>query len=80
VRRLQALPQVEAVALTNRLPLSLNNNGFSLFIAGHETPDNRPIAVDGAYVDERYFDALRIPLLPAGTSSRPIATSGVAWR
>ena len=38
VRRLQALPQVEAVALTSRLPLSLNNNGFSLFITGHETP------------------------------------------
>jgi len=47
VRRLQSLPQVEAVALTNRLPLSLNNNGFSLFIAGHETPDNRPIAASG---------------------------------
>jgi len=70
VRRLQALPQVEAVALTNRLPLSLNNNGFSLFITGHETPDNRPIAVDGAYVDERYFDALRIPLL-AGRNIEP---------
>ena len=63
VRRLQALPQVEAVALTSRLPLSLNNNGFSLFITGHETPDNRPIPVDGAYVDERYFDALRVKLL-----------------
>jgi len=70
VRRLQALPQVEAVALTNRLPLSLNNNGFSLFITGHETPDNRPIAVDGAYVDERYFDALRIPLV-AGRNIEP---------
>jgi macrolide transport system ATP-binding/permease protein len=70
VRRLQSLPQVEAVALTNRLPLSLNNNGFSLFITGHETSDNRPIAVDGAYVDERYFDALRIPLL-AGRNIEP---------
>ena len=63
VRRLQSMPQVEAVALTSRLPLSLNNNGFSLFIAGHETADNRPIAIDGTYVDERYFDALRIKLL-----------------
>ena len=63
VRRLQSLPQVEAVGLTNRLPLSLNNNGFSVFITGHETADNRPIAIDGAYVDERYFDALRIKLL-----------------
>ena len=70
VRRLQSLPQVEAVALTSRLPLSLNNNGFSLFITGHETPDNRPISVDGAYVDERYFDALRVKLL-AGRNIEP---------
>lgn len=70
VRRLQSLPQVEAVALTSRLPLSLNNNGFSLFITGHETPDNRPIAVDGGYVDERYFDALGIPLV-AGRNIEP---------
>jgi predicted permease len=70
VRRLQAVPQVEAVALTSRLPLSLNNNGFSVFVAGHETPDNRPIAIDGAYVDERYFDALRVKLL-AGRNIEP---------
>jgi len=70
VRRLQSLPQVEAVALTSRLPLSLNNNGFSLFITGHETPDNRPIPIDGAYVDERYFDALRVRLL-AGRNIEP---------
>jgi predicted permease len=70
VRRLQALPQVEAVALTSRLPLSLNNNGFSLFITGHETSDNRPIEMDGAYVDERYFDALGVKLL-AGRNIQP---------
>ena len=70
VERLRALPQVEAVALTSRLPLSLNNNGFSVFIPGHETPDNRPLAIDGAYVDERYFDALRLELL-AGRGIEP---------
>ena len=67
---LQSLPQVQAVALASRLPLSLNNNGFSLFITGHETPDNRPISVDGAYVDERYFDALQVKLL-AGRNFEP---------
>ena len=70
VRRLTSLPQVEAVALTSRLPLSLNNNGFSVFIAGRETADNRPLAIDGAYIDERYFDALRIKLL-AGRNIEP---------
>ena len=70
VERLRALPQVEAVALTSRLPLSLNNNGFSLFIPGHETSDNRPIIVDGAFVDERYFDALALKML-AGRGIQP---------
>ena len=70
LRRLQSVPQVEAVALTSRLPLSLNNNGFSVFIDGHPTPDNRPIAIDGAFVDERYFDALQVKLL-AGRGIEP---------
>jgi predicted permease len=70
LRRLQAVPQVQAVALTSRLPLSLNNNGFSVYIAGRETSDNRPLAIDGASVDERYFDALQIKLL-AGRNFEP---------
>ena len=70
VQRLQSLPQVQAVALTSRLPLSLNNNGFSVYITGHETPDNRPLAIDGAYVDERYFSTLGITLL-AGRGIEP---------
>ena len=70
VQRLQSVPQVEAVALTSRLPLSLNNNGFGLYIDGHETADNRPILIDGAYVDERYFGALAVPLL-AGRGIEP---------
>ena len=58
-QRLQALPQVEAVALASRVPLSLNNNGFSVFIEGHQaSAADEPYAVDGAYVDERYDDAM----------------------
>ena len=70
VRRLQSLPQVEAVALTSRLPLSLNNNGFSVYIAGRQSADNRPVAIDGAYIDERYFDALGLKVL-AGRGIEP---------
>src|SRR5262249_24923605 len=64
VQRLRALPQVEAVALTSRLPLSLNNNGFTVFVDGRE-PDagRRAPSIDGAYIDERYFDALNVRLL-----------------
>jgi predicted permease len=70
LQRLQSLPQVEAVALTSRLPLSLNNNGFSLHITGQEQPNNRPFAIDGAFVDERYFAALRLTIL-AGRGIMP---------
>ena len=70
VQRLQRVPQVEGVALTSRLPLSLNNNGFSVYITGHETPDNRPLAIDGAYVDERYFGVLNVKVL-AGRGIEP---------
>lgn len=42
-RKLEALPEVEVVGLTSRLPLSLNNNGFGLFIDGHQSSaDDRP--------------------------------------
>jgi predicted permease len=70
VQRLQLLPQVQAVALTSRLPLSLNNNGFSVYIKGQETADNRPLAIDGTYIDERYFDALELKLI-AGRGIEP---------
>jgi len=62
--RLRALPQVEAVALTSRLPLSLNNNGFSVYIDGQQLPPNgRAPGIDGAYIDEGYFDALKLRVL-----------------
>jgi len=62
--RLQDLPQVEAVGITSRVPLSLNNNGFGVFIDGHqETALDAPYNIDGARVDEGYFDALGLTLV-----------------
>ena len=62
--RMERLPEVNAVGLTSRLPLSLNNNGFGLFIDGHQTSgDERPYVMDGAYVDEAYFDALGLTIV-----------------
>lgn len=64
VQRLAGLPRVEAVALASRLPMSLNNNGFSVYIEGRQSSEtDKPFAIDGAYVDERYFGALQLPLL-----------------
>jgi predicted permease len=62
--RLEALPEVESVGLTSRVPLSLNNNGFGIFIDGHQrSGDDRPYVTDGAYVDEGYFDALDLRIV-----------------
>jgi len=62
-RRIEAMPQVEAVALASRIPLSLNNNGFSLYIDGRQAAaTDDPFVMDGAYVDEHYADALGLTL------------------
>ncbi len=63
-RRLAALPGVRAVGLVSRLPLAVNNNGFRLFIDGHPmTVADRPIVLDGASVDENYFDVLGLRIV-----------------
>lgn len=63
-QRLLAMPQVEAVALASRVPLSLNNNGFSVFIDGHQaSASDEPYVMDGAYVDERYDEAMGLRLI-----------------
>jgi predicted permease len=62
--RLLAVPEVEAVGLTGRIPLSLNNNGYGLFIEGHQSSSaDRPYGVDGASIDEGYFAALNLDIL-----------------
>jgi len=69
--RLEAVPEVEGVGLTSRVPLSLNNNGFGVFIDGHQTSgSDRPYGIDGARVDEGYFLALGLRIVE-GRGIRP---------
>jgi macrolide transport system ATP-binding/permease protein len=57
--RLLEVPGVEAVGTASRTPLSLNNNGFGLFIDGRQnSAHDAPYMVDGASIDEDYFRAL----------------------
>jgi predicted permease len=71
LQRLSAMLQVEAVAITSRLPLSLNNNGFGLFIDGRQaSASDRPFTIDGTYIDERYFGTMQLPIL-AGRNIEP---------
>jgi predicted permease len=63
-QRLLALPQVEAVGLASRVPLSVNNNGYSIFIDGHQaTANDEPYFVDGASVDEGYNQAMGLRII-----------------
>ncbi len=74
--RLEALPQVEMVAMASRLPLSPNNNRFRVLIDGRQnTAADTPFMIDGAYVDENYFDVLRVPIL-SGRDFEPADRAG----
>ena len=62
--RLEAVPGVQAVGMASRIPLSLNNNGFGVFIEGHQSSrTDRPYGLNGARVDQGYFDALDLTIL-----------------
>ncbi|NNF27774.1 MAG: ABC transporter permease [Gemmatimonadetes bacterium] len=76
--RLRELPQVEAVGLASRIPLSLNNNGFGVFIDGHQSSgSDEPYRVDGAQIDEGYFQALDLRLV-SGRGVEPADREGGA--
>jgi len=63
-RRIESLPQVEVVGMASRIPLDMNNNGFSIYIDGHQTDAaSRPYRIDGASVDQQYFEALDLTVL-----------------
>lgn len=60
-RSLEAVPGVESVGQASRVPFSLNNNGFGLFIDGRQSaPSDPPFRLDGAYVDEGYLTTLGV--------------------
>jgi predicted permease len=71
--RLESTAGVQSVAVTSRVPQSVNNNGFGLFI-DQTSPSDRPYAVDGAYVDEHYFDTFDLPLV----AGRAITAADIA--
>ena len=64
--RLEGSAGVQSVSVISRVPQSVNNNGFGLFIDQAAATD-RPYAVDGVYVDEHYFDTFDLSLV-AGRS------------
>ncbi len=62
--RVEALPGVEAVALTSRLPLGVNLNSDDFFVPGlRDSESDPPIRLDIARVDEDYFGTLGLELV-----------------
>jgi predicted permease len=63
LERVRALPQVEAAALTQKLPLTADISITGIFIPGvHEGPDEGDMA-DEAVVGPGYFETLAVPLI-----------------
>ena len=62
--RIEALPGIETVALTSRMPLGANLIADKFFIPGYtDTEADPPLYVDLAGVDEDYFAALGLELV-----------------
>ena len=72
--RLQARPGVEGVALVSRVPLSLNDNNWGIFIDGHQASSaDAPYTTGGASVDESYFSTMNLEI----TSGRGFNASDI---
>jgi len=65
-----AMPGVEAVGATSRLPMSMSDITSDLVIDGRVTPNPAPL-VGQRMVSEGYFEAMRIPLV----AGRPFAAN-----
>jgi len=60
--RFRSLPGIEAVALADRTPMSININMTSLVPATAPT-DARPLTVDNTSVEPGFFDTMQIPIV-----------------
>jgi len=64
LRRIEALPGVQGVALASRLPFSLNFNSTQIAVPGHQpAADAAGAAINSAIVSPGYFRALGVSVL-----------------
>jgi predicted permease len=61
--KLQALPSVQSVALTNRMPLGLGGGSTSVKPEGYVSKSNESMETQVAVVTPDYFKTMQIPLL-----------------
>ncbi len=62
-QRFRGVPNVEAVSISTRTPLSININTTSLYPTATPDPGSAPVGCDSADVDPGYFETLRIAIL-----------------
>ena len=63
LERIRALPQVEAAALTQDLPLTANVSVTGIFIPGVHESDDDAVVADEAVVGPGYFETMGVRLL-----------------
>ena len=64
VQRIRAISGVEAAAIAERTPFSINYNRSNIFVQGrHEPGDLKGYLVDSTRVAPEYFDALAVPIV-----------------
>jgi predicted permease len=64
LRRVRALPGVQAAAFASRLPFSMNFSQMNVAVPGHQTaPDQMGPPAQSAQVSPDYFETLGIPIL-----------------
>ncbi len=63
IRAVQALPGVEAVSVTSRLPLAPDINMTGISVPGHHGPDDDPTQIDAVNVGADYFAVVGVPIV-----------------
>ena len=63
IERLEAMPTVRKVALTNSLPLGLSGSDWGVSIPGYTPAPNEGMSIKMAVVSPGYFETLDIPFL-----------------
>ncbi len=76
VAQVRALPLVEAAALVDRSPMSINYSRTLFFFPDRDRPGDKGVEIDRTTVSGEYFETLGIPILQGRTfASSDTATS-----
>jgi len=63
LERLRSLPDVESVALAERLPFSINYNRNNIFLPDRHGPSDKGLVLDVTRVSPEYFATLGVPVV-----------------